>query len=232
MARTNIVTAAFAEGRSAAKTAPIWQHDYGMILVITGISLPVSFQAQFSNKPAGGTTTTMIGESEGGVANVDIPNALLDSGENIYVFIYLHQGEDDGETAYTITIPVNDRSEPDDVEPTPEQANVIDQAIAALQAAVAMTQASEEAADASAEDAEAWAVGQRDGVPVEEDDETYNNNSKFYADVAGQAAASAGYMYMNINSVGHLIYTKTENVDVDFELDGDGHLIVELEEGA
>ena len=31
-------------------------------------------------------------------------------------------------------------------------------------------------------DAEAWAVGTRDGVPVESDDPTYHHNSKYYAD--------------------------------------------------
>lgn len=32
-----------------------------------------------------------------------------------------------------------------------------------------------------AEDAEAWAVGTRGGVPVSSSDETYHNNSKWYA---------------------------------------------------
>lgn len=228
MARMNIVTADFTGGRTDARTAPIWQWDYGQILEITGVELPSPFQVQFSNTPAAGESPEALGEN----GSVAIPDAFLTSGENIYAFVFLHTGADDGETVYRITIPVNDRPEPTSEEPTPVQQDVIDQAIAALQAAVQQTQSDVQSADQSAEDAEAWAVGQRDGVPVEEDDETYNNNSKFYADVAGQAAASAGYMYMNINSVGHLIYTKTENVDVDFELDGDGHLIVELEEGA
>ena len=36
-------------------------------------------------------------------------------------------------------------------------------------------------AGALAEDAEAWAVGTRGGVPVPSSDETYHNNSKWYA---------------------------------------------------
>lgn len=42
-------------------------------------------------------------------------------------------------------------------------------------------------------EAEAWAVGERDGVPVDEDDDTYHNNSKWYADQAAlsETAASA-----------------------------------------
>lgn len=39
--------------------------------------------------------------------------------------------------------------------------------------------------------AEAWAVGTRAGVPVEESDETYHNNSKYYAEQAADSASAA-----------------------------------------
>lgn len=39
--------------------------------------------------------------------------------------------------------------------------------------------------------AEAWAVGTRAGVPVEEGDEAYHNNAKYYSGEAGEAAESA-----------------------------------------
>ena len=41
-------------------------------------------------------------------------------------------------------------------------------------------------------DSEAWAVGERDGVPVGPSDETYHNNSKYYAEQAASSAADAG----------------------------------------
>lgn len=41
-----------------------------------------------------------------------------------------------------------------------------------------------EGASASKEDAEAWAVGERDGVPVPETDPTYQNNAKYWAEQA------------------------------------------------
>ena len=290
MAELNVVTAAFEGSRRSIRTAPIWQWDYGQILRITGLDLPVAFQVHFSNEPAGGTSTTMIGTTAAGVSDVDIPNTLLETGENVYAFIYLHQGENDGETEYMITIPVNDRSEPDEEEPTPEQASAIDQAIAALQSAVASTQASAEAAEDSAEaaagsaasaggsvkDAEAWAVGTKDGTPVEETDPQYHNNSKYYAgrandsataaagsagdasdsataaagsardasdsaaaaegsadeaelyaERAEQAATSAGYMFFEIDEEGHLIYTRTDQVTADFDIDANGHLVME-----
>lgn len=78
------------------------------------------------------------------------------------------------------------------------------------------------------ETAEAYAVGTRSGVPVSSDDPAYQNNAKFYADVLGQAAANAGYMFMDIVD-GDLIYTRTDNTQVDFELD-DGDLYATIDE--
>lgn len=40
-------------------------------------------------------------------------------------------------------------------------------------------------------EAEAWAVGQRDGVDVDEEDETYQNNSKYYAEEAEASQTAA-----------------------------------------
>ena len=45
----------------------------------------------------------------------------------------------------------------------------------------------QEDAEAAAEDAEAWAVGQRGGMDVDEDDPTYHNNAKYYAEEAKDA---------------------------------------------
>ena len=41
------------------------------------------------------------------------------------------------------------------------------------------------------EEAEAWAVGERDGEPVPSTDETYHNNSKYYAEICESDATSA-----------------------------------------
>lgn len=78
------------------------------------------------------------------------------------------------------------------------------------------------------ETAEAYAVGTRSGVPVSSDDPAYQNNAKFYADVLDQAAANAGYMFFGIVD-GELIYTRTDNTQVDFELD-DGDLYATIDE--
>lgn len=53
--------------------------------------------------------------------------------------------------------------------------------------------ASESAATSTtnAENAEAWAVGERNGEPVESTDETYENNAKYYAGEAADSATDA-----------------------------------------
>lgn len=75
------------------------------------------------------------------------------------------------------------------------------QANASMQAAIAArdvaTDARDEAVDAMnnaderADDSEAWAVGERKGVPVSETDETFENNSKWYAGRSRQSEANA-----------------------------------------
>ena len=56
--------------------------------------------------------------------------------------------------------------------------------LADIRVAEANAAASETNSDASALDSEAWAVGQRDGANVLDTDPTYNNNSKYYSQVA------------------------------------------------
>ena len=47
-------------------------------------------------------------------------------------------------------------------------------------------------------------------------------------ELAEQAANVLGYMYMEIDEVGHLIYNKTSNVEVDFEI-VDDHLMMQVD---
>ena len=56
--------------------------------------------------------------------------------------------------------------------------------LADIRVAEANAAASETNSDARALDSEAWAVGQRDGANVPDTDLTYNNNSKYYSQVA------------------------------------------------
>ena len=129
-------------------------------------------EVHFSNTQKTGFTVTVLGDPEG----VLIPDACLLSGKEIYVWLYLHEGEDDGETVYTITIPVISRPYVSNTEPTPVQQNIITQAIAALKDAVARsTQAKEDAESAAQTAEEALAIIQTIFEQVQADREAAEN---------------------------------------------------------
>ncbi len=206
MTELNTVYADISSTRNTAATKSLWQYDYGQILKITGLDLPEAYQVHFSNEQVCGLSITMIGDADG----VLIPDELLQTGLYVYAFLYLHEGESDGETEYKITIPVSRRPQPSDEEPTPVEQSAIDQAIAALQSAVSLTNENVRITAEYAEDAE-----------------VAKDAAETSAERAEQAANNAGYMEFEINEDGHLIYTRTDAVDVDFSLI-DGHLVMEV----
>lgn len=128
----NIITAKFCSGATQAWAPEAWQYDYGQVLQFDGIDLPEAYQVHFSNKPMTGETITQIGNADG----VSVPDQFFQSGEAVYAWVYLHEGEDDGETVYMVTIPVKKRPQPSEEQPTPVEQSAIDQAIAALNIAV------------------------------------------------------------------------------------------------
>lgn len=201
--RGDKIIANFSGGKSI-NTTEAWQWDYGLELVINGLDLPVAFETHYSNQPTSGETTTQIGQNN----TVIIPDIYLTTGDFIYAFIYLHDGEDDGETEYRIIIPVRKRPEPTNYEPTPVQQDAITQAIAALNSAVEQTGQDVESAAASADSAAQSAA-----------------EAETSADRAEQAAATSGWIFFDIVD-GDLIMQRTSNTNVDFSL-VDGDLIME-----
>lgn len=128
--RDNTVTTEI-PARIGGDAGPLYQYDYGQRLIFTGVELPPEYEVHFSNEEKG-KSITMIGNSTG----VDVPDVLLLTGKDIHVWLYLHAGADDGETAYHVRIRVIRRAEPTHDEPTPVQQDEIEQLIAELIAAV------------------------------------------------------------------------------------------------
>ena len=144
----HITTARFSTGRTTT-TPHLWQYDYGQLLKIEGLELPVAYEVHFANQDIHGETKTVIGNADG----VMIPDEFMATGKTVYAWIFLHDDVTDGETEYKITIPVRMRPQPTNDEPTPVQQDVITQAIAALNSAVeqtATTKAGEASASATA----------------------------------------------------------------------------------
>lgn len=196
----NEIKAVFGYGKETY-TSVQWQYNYGQILVIENLDLPQTFEAHFSKDYGGGQSKTVIGTDN----RVQIPYEYFEEMGNIYCFLFLHQGDDDGETKYCITIPLKSRPKPSDDPPTEHEQTAIEQAIFALNTAVIE-------ADGYADDAEQSAT-----------------EAETYADRAEQAAANAGYMFFYINENGDLIYQHTTNTQVDFYLT-DGDLYVRARE--
>ena len=133
---------------------PLWQWDYGQILVIRGVLLPASFEVHWTDK-ATGTTTTTLGQTAGGVSSVTVPDIYLESGNDVFAYIYLHETNADGETEYKITIPVLKRPQPTHETPTPVQQTEIEQIIAELgRETDAAAQSASDAADSAREAAQ------------------------------------------------------------------------------
>lgn len=252
--RGDKIIANFSGGKSI-NTTEAWQWDYGLELVINGLDLPFAFETHYSNQPTSGETTTQIGQDN----TVIIPDIYLTTGDFIYAFIYLHDGEDDGETEYRIIIPVKKRPKPTNYEPTPVQQDAITEAIAALDAAVEQTgqdvetthgyvtraenaaviaeesatsaslseanaaNSATEAANSSTEAIEASATA----VTASQRASEYAEDAETSAERAEQAASTAGYMDIMIDENGHLVYERTDQVDVTFNLSSDGHLVME-----
>lgn len=128
---SNIIKAVFGAGRRT-QTKPIYQYDYGMIIKPVGISLPDAYEVHFSNYEYTDKAKPQIGNSNG----VAIPDEYLVTGKDVWAFIFLHTGADDGETEYKIHIPVVAKPQPINEQPTPVEQSAIDQAIAALNIAV------------------------------------------------------------------------------------------------
>jgi len=117
------------------------------IITEDGTILPDYYQADFCLD--GDTdTVTMVGSRSGGVP---IPDSLLRQGQNIkaYLVVSGSEGEDDVQTRWEITIPVNERPVRSGMEIGSDQAAQIDSLMAALNAGVLRS----ETAAGKAEDA-------------------------------------------------------------------------------
>lgn len=127
---SNILRVSF-RGKQQITAKSLYQYDYGQVLKFVDLNLPAAYEVHFSNYEHGESTTVLATSNE-----VTIPDMYFTSGKDIYVWVYLHAGNSDGETKYQVNIPIIKRASISDEEPTVEEASVINQTIAALNAAV------------------------------------------------------------------------------------------------
>ena len=164
----NVTTAVIGEGCNTATASPsLAQWDQGQVLKIEGVDLPSAYQVEFSTEYTR-NAIQKIGNANG----VSVPNELLQRSAPITAYIVLHEGENDRETEYWITIHITPRTPPETVTPDPEQMDVIDETIAALQDGVAAAEAAAESVQNMGVEAETLAPGSPLTVTKEVDPET------------------------------------------------------------
>ena len=198
-------------------------------------------------KPPVGETYPAVTIRDGDLVTWDVENSDL-----------THEGEGEVQLSFTengvvcktyiATLLIARSLLPTGQVPTPiqnwiDEANVAVGTISGAVRAAQDAQAAAETAQGKAEDAQAAAEraesNASDSADAASRSETNAGNSETsaaasaasaYDDAnrAEQAANNAGYMEIEINANGHLIYTKTELIGTDFDLDDDGHLIVEV----
>ena len=223
----------------------ITEEDYGILFQMPDLDLPAAYQVDFSNKLTGGTALTVVGNSDGAL----IPTSLIDSGKDVYAFLY-YTGVGFGKTTHVFRINNNRRAKRGTPAPDPEQQSVIDATIAALNNAVESTAADAEqtasdaaraeAARTAAETAEDNAGASATAAAQSEANAAQSENTASAAatsasasaasaatnaDRAEQAAAQSGYLWFYIED-GKLYMDRTENTHVNFYMQ-DGKLYVE-----
>lgn len=108
---SHYVTATYSDKRITI-TRALHQYDYGQTLVLDGFLYDGEFEVHFANSREDEVIVAQGADSE-----VQIPDACLESGNDIVAWVFGHTAESDGETTYTIYIPVHKRGnipEPDE----------------------------------------------------------------------------------------------------------------------
>ena len=95
-----------------ASAGELYQWDYGQRIKICGVMLPESYIVHYSHMDTG-DAVSVTGDSTG----AEVPDELLESGEDIYGWIFVQDGES-GKTEYRFKIYVNKRPKP--TEPRPD----------------------------------------------------------------------------------------------------------------
>ena len=99
----NIIHVAL-NGEFNAETDPLWQYDYGQVLVFDDVDLSGEFEAHFGNDMHKDAHCVIGSNNE-----VEIPDECLRSGKNVLCWIVLRPTENISNTQYIVRIPVRNR---------------------------------------------------------------------------------------------------------------------------
>ena len=115
------------DGSHRVKADALWQWNKGQVLIFEDLELPSVYEVHFANDVFG-EADPQIGTSEG----VLIPDQFFEVPASIYAWVYLHDASTDGETEYTVEIPINRRAKPKGVSVTGQEQRTFDQMMGAM----------------------------------------------------------------------------------------------------
>lgn len=123
----NIIDVYF-DGLRVRTVMPTWQMGYGRKLRFADIELPHTAEVHMCN----------VGDSEADRAIatdgvVELYDKYFETGKDVEVYVFLHPEEGSGVTMYKVNIPIMRRPAIKSADPTPEQRDIIEQAIEALE---------------------------------------------------------------------------------------------------
>ena len=209
----------------------ITEEDYGILFQMPDLDLPAAYQVDFSNKLTGGTALTVVGNEDGAL----IPTSLIDSGKDVYAFLY-YTGVGFGRTTHVFRINNNRRAKRGTPAPTPEQQSVIDATIAALNNAVESTAADAEQtgrdAEATARDAERAEAARDQSVTAKDTAVEAAGDAVRYASAAEQSAEATNLDKQDADRYARAAGISAERAEqaantagwVDFYIDDNGYL--------
>lgn len=129
-------------------TGGIYRLDEEQYLVFTDIELPASFRADFGLSETG-DTISMVGTEN----RVLIPDELLVNAGKLHCWVWLDTGEYGGKTEYHVIVPIKQRGNITDIQPTPAEQSTIDSLIDALNDGVNRAETAADEAGTSADEA-------------------------------------------------------------------------------
>ena len=167
----NRITAEIGESRRITTRPISYQYDTVQILMLTaaeGVELPEYYQVDFCTV-GDSDTVTMVGSLSGGV---QIPDGLLRQGENLVAYLVVTGNENDVQTRWEITIPVNERPERSGIELSDDQEAQVNSLIAALNEGVDRAEDAADAIENMGAEAETLPEGSEASVTKTVDQET------------------------------------------------------------
>lgn len=111
---------------------PAYLHDYGQILRVFDLDLPVVVEAHFSLEESGESILRM-GTCEKGITHIPIPDSCLEETGSFYCYIF-DRDSTSGKTVYKIKIPVLKRADmpTETTEPSEQDVSYFEQVLAQM----------------------------------------------------------------------------------------------------